>query len=157
MIARIVVANQSQARFFDSSGPASALQAVGRLDSPDARLHDRDLKSDRPGRVFTSASGGGGRRRAVAHHGTGGEHSPREHVATVFARRVADELATAKQQRKFDRLVLIVAPAFLGELRKALPQSLHSVVAAEVAKDLQDASDDVVREHIPAQAYQAAR
>ncbi len=153
MIARIVVANQSEARFYDSSGPASQLQAAGRLDNPDARLHDRDLKSDRPGRVFTSASSGHGRRGAVAHHGAGGEQSPRKHVATVFAKRIVDELATAKQGRQFDRLVLIAAPAFLGILRKALPESLQSVVTAEVAKDLQDPTDDEVREHIPAQAF----
>jgi protein required for attachment to host cells len=157
MIARIVVANQSEAIFFDSSGPASPLRAAGRLDNPDARLHDRELKSDRPGRVFTSASAGHGRRGAVAHHSAGGEQSPREHVATVFARRIADELVTARQDKKFDRLVLIVAPAFLGILRKALPESLQSVVSAEVPKDLQDPTDDVVREHIPAQAFQAMR
>jgi protein required for attachment to host cells len=154
MIARIVVANQSEARFYDSSGPASQLHAAGQLVNPDARLPDRDLKSDRPGRVFSSASSGNGRRGAVAHHGTGGEQSPRKHVATIFARRIVDELTKAKQDRKFDRLVLIAAPAFLGILRKALPESLQSIVTAEVAKDLHDPTDDEVREHLPAQAFQ---
>ena len=157
MIARIVVANQSEARFYDSSGPTSPLQAAGQLANPDARLHDRDLKSDRPGRVFTSASSGAGRRGAVAHHAAGGEHEPRRQVAIAFARRIVDELVAAKQERKFDRLVLIVAPAFLGILRKALPDSLQTVVTAEVAKDLQDPTGDVVREHIPAEAFQAMR
>jgi protein required for attachment to host cells len=133
------------------------LRAAGRLDNPDARLHDRELKSDRPGRVFASASAGHGRRGAVAHHSAGGEQSPREHVAIVFAHRIADELVTAKRDKKFDRLVLIVAPAFLGILRKALPESLQSVVSAEVPKDLQDPTDDVVRKHIPAQAFQMLR
>ena len=157
MIARIVVANQSEAKFFDSSGPAAPLRAAGVLANPDARLHDRELKSDRPGRVFTSASGGTGRRGAVAHHAAGGEQSPRQHVAIVFARQISDELVTAKQQGKFDRLILIVAPAFLGVLRKTLPDSLQSVVAAEVSKDLQDPTEDDLREHIPAQAFQGMR
>ena len=157
MIARIVVANQAEARFYDAAGPKSALRAVGELANPDARLHDRDLKSDRPGRVFTSAGTGSGRRGAVAHHATGGERLPRKQVAVVFARRIVTELVSAKRNRQFDRLVLIVAPAFLGILRKALPKSLQSGVAAEVAKDLQDPSKAEVRAHIPQSVFQTLR
>ena len=61
MIARIVVANQAEARFYDAAGVASPLRVVGQLESPDARLHARDPKSDRAGRVFTSAATGSGR------------------------------------------------------------------------------------------------
>jgi protein required for attachment to host cells len=154
MITRIVVANQAEARFYDAAGPRSRLREVGWFVNPEARLHDRDLKSDRPGRVFTSAVSGSGRRGAVAHHATGGERQPRKQVATVFARRVATELTAAKRNRQFDRLVLIAAPSFLGVLRKALPKSLQSDVAAEVAKDLQDPAEKEVREHIPPEAFQ---
>ena len=138
-------------------GPSRRCARRVELANPEARLHDRDLKSDRPGRVFTSASTGTGRRGAVAHHAAGGEKGPRQQVATVFARRIAEELVAAQQARKFDRLVLIVAPSFLGVLRKALPESLQSVVTAEVAKDLQHPTDDEVRAHVPAQAYQKTR
>ena len=154
MITRIVVANQAEARFYDASGPRSRLRETGRFENPEARLHDRELKSDRPGRVFTSASSGPGRRGAVAHHATGGEQSPRKQVAIVFARRLATELAAAKRNGQFDRLILVVAPSFLGVLRKALPKSLQSDVAAAVAKDLQDPTEKEVREHIPPKAFQ---
>ncbi len=157
MLARIVVANQAEARFYDAAGPRSRLRDAGRLANPEARLHDRDLKSDRPGRVFTSAASGSGRRGAVAHHATGGERQPRKQVAIVFARKIATELIAAKRNGQFDRLVLIVAPSFLGILRKALPKSLQSDVAAAVAKDLQDPRADEVRAHIPQQVFQTLR
>jgi protein required for attachment to host cells len=157
MIARIVVANQSEARFYDAAGPRSALRAVGQLANPDARLHDRELKSDRPGRVFTSAKTGPGRRGAVAHHDTGGERRPRGQVATLFARRVAAELMAAKRSQQFDRLVLIVAPSFLGILRKALPKSLQSAVAAQIPKDLQHQTKAQVRAHIPSLVFRTMR
>jgi protein required for attachment to host cells len=157
MIARIVVANQSEARFYDVKGLKSPLRAVGQLLNPDARLHDRDLKSDRPGRVFTSATTRSGRRGAVAHHDTGGERRPRRQVAVVFARRIAVELSAAKRTRQFDRLVLIVAPSFLGILRKALPKSLQSSVAAEIAKDLLYQTKDEVRAHIPQLVFRTMR
>lgn len=38
-----------------------------------AHLHDRDLKSARPDRVFDRAPRVGGRRGATGHHATGGE------------------------------------------------------------------------------------
>ena len=157
MIARIVVANQSEARFYDAAGPRSALRAVGQLANPDARLHDRDLKSDRPGRVFTSARTGPGRRGAVAHHGTGSERRPRRQLAIVFARRIAAELMAAKRSRQFDRLVLIAAPSFLGILRKALSKSLQSDVAAQIAKDLQNQTKTEVRAHIPQLVFKTMR
>ena len=52
MITRIVVADHAGVRFFDASGPRPALREAGSLDNPEARLPDRELKSDRPGRVF---------------------------------------------------------------------------------------------------------
>jgi hypothetical protein len=46
---RILVADQSEARFYDLGGQ-HGLALVGRLADPLAHLHDRDLMSDRPGR-----------------------------------------------------------------------------------------------------------
>jgi len=157
MIARIVVANQYEARFYDAAGPKAPLRAAGRLLNPDARLHDRDLKSDRPGRVFAPASAGPGRRGAAVHHAVGGKQRPQRQVAVAFARRVAAELAAAKKRREFDRLVLIVAPMFLGILRTALPKSLRSAVAAEVAKDLPRQTKKEIRAHVPLPALQTVR
>jgi protein required for attachment to host cells len=157
MIARIVVANQSGARFYDAAGPASPLRAAGQLANPEARLHDRELKSDRPGRVFSSAKIRPGRRGAVAHHDAGGERRPRQQLATVFARRISAELVAAKRGGQFERLVLIVAPAFLGVLRKTLPKSLRSDVAAEVAKDLLHQTKAEVRAHIPRLVFKTTR
>ena len=57
---RIVVADQSQARIY--SAGARRLKLLGSLSDPRARLHDRDLGSDRPGRVFDRAVAPGKRR-----------------------------------------------------------------------------------------------
>jgi protein required for attachment to host cells len=157
MHTKVVVANQAEARFYDIEGPRAALRLVGQLANPDARLHDRDLKSDRPGRVFTSARSGASRRGAVARHATGGERRPRRQAAATFARRVAAELIAAKRDHGFDRLVLLVAPAFLGILRKAIPKTMQSDIAAEVAKDLLNQTEKEMRAHIPRHALQTLR
>ena len=92
MRVRVVVADQSEAKFYDLRYRPDALQLVGRILDPLARLHDRDFKSDRPGRVFDHAPMTGHRRGATAHHATAGERRPRRHEAEAFARQIAGEL-----------------------------------------------------------------
>jgi protein required for attachment to host cells len=145
---RIVVADQGEARFYDTAGAAAPLLLVNRLTDPNARLHDRDFKSDRPGRVFDHAPPASGRRGAVGHHSTTGERSPRKHEAELFAKRVASELEDARQAKQFDRLVLVAGAPFLGQLRAALPRDLHKAVVSEVAKDLVHEPEHALQTHL---------
>jgi len=150
---RVVVADQSEARFFDVEHHDGELRPAGQLSDPLAHLHDRDLKSDRPGRRFDRAPIQAGRRGATAHHGIGSERKPRKHEAVLFARKIGEALATARRADQFDRLVLMAPPAFLGMLREALPAALHESVAAEIAKDLVRESPSAVRSYLPAQTF----
>jgi len=153
MIVRIVVANEGEVSFYDTSRHDAPLKEAGHLENPAARKHDRDLKSDRPGRVFHSALSGAGRRGAVSHHAVGGESSPRRHESGLFARRVVEELEKARREERFERIVLIAAPAFLGHLREALPESLRSSLAAEVDKDLVRQPAEAIQAHVPREAF----
>jgi protein required for attachment to host cells len=153
---RIVVADESEARFYEVQPTSGRLDLVARIADPAARLHDRDFKSDRPGRVFDRAPVAGKRRGAVGHHATGAERRPRRHESEVFAKQVAAELEQALKQGLFDRMILIAGPPFLGLLRAALPRALQSAVAAEVPKDLVHQSDEVVRQHLPQEALTRA-
>lgn len=148
MLTRIVLADQSEARFYESERADEPLRLIGRLADPNARLHDRDLKSDRPGRVFDHAPASGQRRGSVAHHATGGAETPRKHEAQTFAKQIAQELETARQQNRFDRLVIVAGPPFLGVLRKELSPAIEAVVAAEIHKDLVHEPESVVRTHL---------
>jgi len=148
---RIVVADQAEATFYDIEHLAEGLHAAGRLEHPEAHLHDRDLVSDRPGRVFDRAPNPGHRRGATARHGTGGERSPHKHEAQLFARRVAEELA--RQGPGFDRLVLMAGPQMLGLLREALTETTREKLVAEVNKDLAHQPSSAVLEHLPQTAF----
>jgi protein required for attachment to host cells len=150
---RVVVADEGEARFYDAVRHDTRLSEVGRVLNPKARLHDRDLKSDRPGRVFASATTGTGRRGAVAHHAVGGESRPRKHEAQLFARQIVHELELARNEGRFERIVLMAGPAFLGLLRQALPKALRALVAAEVPKDLLHQDDKAVLAHLPREAF----
>ena len=149
MRVRIVVADQSEADIYELEQHGAAPQLVQRLEDPDAHLHDRDLKSDRPGRVFDHAAAPGGRRGAVAHHATGGERNPRKVEARRFARRIAAALDEARREHRYDRLVIMAPPAFLGLLREEMPAAVHAIVTAEVGKDLVHEPPDSLRGHLP--------
>jgi len=149
---RVVVADQSEARFYDLGRRAEALQLVGKLVDPQAHLHDRDFKSDRPGRVFDHAPGIG-RRGATAHHATDGERRPRRHEAEQFARRITDELERAQRDGDFDALIILASPMFLGLLRAVLSNAVRSTVVAEVAKDLVHQNTREIIKHLPPRPY----
>lgn len=105
---------------------------------PDLRLEDKweqalpadhDLRTDAPGRSFSSNSGG--TRRSA--------YSEPDHHQSAEARFVAGLAATLDQGRvsgSIRELVIVAPPRMLGELRKALPRALCDLVTAEVAKDL---------------------
>jgi protein required for attachment to host cells len=149
MRVRIVVADQSQADFYELEQRDTPPLFVRRLEDAAARLHDRDLKSDRPGRLFDHAPATGVRRGAVAHHATGGERSPRKVEARRFARRITAELDEALRQHGYDRLVVMAPPAFLGLLRQEMPAAVHAMVTAEIGKDLVHEPPEMLGAYLP--------
>jgi protein required for attachment to host cells len=149
MNVRIIVANESAALLYDLKDPTKGLQFAGKISDPRARLHDRDLVSDRPGRRPDHAPLQSGRRGATPHHATAGEHDAHEHEIEIFARQVAHELETARIAGRFDRLVIMAGPKFLGMLRAVLPASVKSTLAAEVPKDLVNQPLQAITEHLP--------
>ena len=146
MRTRVVVADQSEARYYDLAG---ALRFLRKTTHPEAHMRDRELVSDRPGRVFDHANVAGGRRGAVAHHATGGERTPRKLEAAKFARQIINELDADRLHGQYDRLVVVSGPGFLGLLRSSMPKGLHAAVVLEVEKDLVHSTDEVIRAHIP--------
>jgi len=54
----------------------------------------------------------------------------------TFARRVGDYLEKARTDHRYDQLVVIAPPKFLGALRKEMGKEVEKLIADEVAKDL---------------------
>jgi protein required for attachment to host cells len=148
MMMRVVVGDQGEARFYDLARAGAPLRLTGSLTNPAAHLHNRDLKSDREGRIFSRVRAAGQRRGTVTRHAAGGERSPRKRDAQLFAKRIARDLSAASRAGDFDRLILVAGPAFLGLLRAALPKHLKSAVVAEVAKDLVHLPKSALRSHL---------
>jgi protein required for attachment to host cells len=154
MLVRVVVADAGEARFYDMSGRDGPMKEVALMQDPLSRLHDRDFKSDRPGRVTGGGGVSGGRRGAVEHHGVGHEaDGPHVHEMRIFAQRIARDLEKSIQEGKINRMVLMAGPKFLGLLREALSPLARQSIALEVNKDLIHQGEVAVRAHLPADVF----
>lgn len=137
----VVVAEQSSARIFSVDRPDGDLHEVDRLEHPLAERKNREIVTDRPGRTFDSA----GQHR----HAMDPQHTPAESEAIRFAKRVADHLEQARVAHRFDALLLVAGPEFLGRLRQELTPSLGDLVRAEITKNLGQFNAAEIREHLP--------
>jgi|1185.fasta_scaffold127378_2 protein required for attachment to host cells len=133
----IVAADSSRARVLQVAGREQKLRGVQNLVNPEARLQDRDLQSD--GEPRFNGHGGVGKPGTAS---TGGPASDREaqgaveHSVRIFAKEVGRYLEQARQQRRYDELVLVAPPKFLGALRGELGKEVEKMVVDELPKDL---------------------
>lgn len=94
--------------------------------------HARDVTSDRPGRSFNS-SGDGVRHAIEPRHDY---HKEQKHK---FAEVVANAINQACLAKDYDRLVLVVPPRTLGELRGLLSDRVQTQMSV-IPKDLTKAT-----------------
>lgn len=121
----IVAADSSRARFLQVAG-RERLVEVASLLNPEARMDDRDLISDAHPRFRGTAGPGSDRQETSAH----------EHATDLFAKRVGDYLEKARTDHRYDELVLVAPPKFLGTLRRSLDKEVAKRVVDELPKDL---------------------
>jgi protein required for attachment to host cells len=137
----VVVASSTRCRIFTQQKHSGPLLQLEQLDHPEGRLRGRDLAADRHGRSFDSAGNG---RHAM------GEHvDPVEQENIRFAKTVATKIDAARKKDRFERLVLVADPRFLGHLRHGLSPATRQKLTTEVHKNLADADPHAIREALP--------
>jgi protein required for attachment to host cells len=118
----IVAADASRARVLQVAGPQRLVE-VDNLLNPEGRLSDREINTDARGRF----SGG---------HTGEDDVGAVDHQVELFAKRVGDYLDKARTDHRYDELVLVAPPKFLGALRKELGKEVEKMVTEELPKDL---------------------
>ncbi len=126
----IVVADGARARFFAASDDGSKLLPARAADmvAPLNRLPARELKSDKPGRSYSSS-------RSGVRHAFEPPHDYHKIEKHRFSAAVAEALHEASEGKAFDRLVLVAPRRSLGELRRLLSDRVKKQVDQEIAKD----------------------
>ena len=136
----ILLADGTRARVLCNTGPGKGLQQVQGMEIEGDNYRSGDIMADRPGRTFDSA---GSHRHAMEPHS-----DPQREAKRSFAADMVTELQQQLQAQSFDRLILVAAPATLGDIRKILPKSLLGVVYAEVPKNLVQIPDNELDSHL---------
>lgn len=122
----IVSADSARARILQVADREKHLLEIENLLNPEGRMHDRELSTDAEPRQ----------------HGPGGTQSapdamgPVEHSVELFSKRIGDYLEKARTDHRYDRLVVVAPPKFLGTLRKDLGKEVAKLVSKEIPKDL---------------------
>ena len=137
----VLVADKAKARLFELCGDSPDLIELEGWTNPDGRAKGIDLQSDRPTRTFD--------RFGPGRHAAGSQVSPKEKSAERFAHDLGDTLERGRVEHRFDKLVLIAPPAFLGTLNGTLGKQLRDCVALSLDKDLTVLPPDEIRGHLP--------
>jgi len=123
----IVTADSNRARFLQVAG-RERLVEIEALLNPEGRLHNREINTDAAGRFPGKDRPGG--------HSNDDETRTVDHYSELFAKRVGDYLDKARTEHRYDQLVIVAPPKFLGALRKELGKEVGKLVVDEVPKDL---------------------
>jgi protein required for attachment to host cells len=105
------------------------LSLVEQMQHPEGRMKNSELDSDRPGQAFSRVGQGGG-------HPMVPVERSHERAAADFAREVAEQLRKHRNDNRFDELLLVAEPGFLGMLQSALDNVTAASVTSTVKKDL---------------------
>ena len=136
----IVVADSARARVFTADSAHSPLNEIETMAHPEGRMHEQDMVSDMPGK--DSGKGGGG------DHAYQEKIEPKEQEIIEFARRIAGYLDDARKANKLNKLILVAAPAFLGELRTHLSSETSEKIVFELDKNIAHHSVEDIRKHL---------
>jgi len=137
----VLVSDTTRARVFSTDKARGPLQEVETLVHVESRLHEQELTSDpRPGRNL----GGNGNAHSLGH-----ETDPKKQEGVRFARQICDYLSSAHADRRFQKLYIMAAPSFLGELRHNLSKPVSLSVSEEIAKNVTRMDPGTIRGHLP--------
>ncbi len=125
----VVVADSSRARIFQTAGNLESLQEVQDLLNPQGRMDEAAQRHDAKGRFY----GKGEREQA---HTAEPNVTKEAHDADQFSREIGRVLADACDAHRYDSLVVVAPPAFLGRLRHALPERVERRVTRQLDREI---------------------
>lgn len=135
----IVIADGSRAHILLNEGPDKGLSFVPGSDFRHDAPPNREIYTDRPGRVHESA----GVSHSSVERNDAHAQKKDEFVQTVIAF-VKEKLRT----KAFDRWIIVAPPEILSDFRQHLDQALKDALAAEVAKDLTKIPTEKMADHL---------
>jgi protein required for attachment to host cells len=124
----VLIADNKTARVFEFNQQENTFEKLAAFHNVELGRHERDLVSDRPGRMLDGASG--------IHHSYEPNDSARSRAAERWLKTIGTSLRSLLAGRPSDGLILVAAPRTLAGIRAGLPGSFRAKVRAEVQRNL---------------------
>lgn len=135
----ILVADEGRARLFAGERLDGELLEVAGFAHPAAH-HPESEAQDRLPRVQESVGS--------ARHAIQPRTSAEDKQADAFARALGEVLEDGRVQARYERLILVAAPRFLGRLRSALDPQVARLVSHSADMDISKAGLDEIRREL---------
>ncbi len=135
----VLLAHRSGARLYEQKHPGGELRRLQDIPHPEGRLKNREITSDKSGRLFDSFH---------TRHTVGKGSEPKVQAAQDFARQIADLLQHGRTTNRYRQLVLVAEPQFLGELRAALDPHTAALVTGSLDKELLEVPEHELPGHL---------
>ena len=137
----ILVADEGRARLFAGKTIDGELKEIAGFAHPEAH-HPEAAARDHLPRVQQSANS--------ARHAIEPRITAEQKQAQEFARALSDVLNDGRVEHRYERLVLIAPPRFLGTMRAALDPQVMKLVSHSADKDITKASLEAIRDELRA-------
>lgn len=128
----VLVANGSQARLFNLDGPKKSITLIKEFAHPESRMKTDQLSSDRSGNFGGANIGSGSFNEPT---------DPKSYEMERFAMELVKSLDEGRASNKFDRVVLVASPHFLGLLKQNMNDQLSKAVSHTIQKDYTAVND----------------
>lgn len=127
----LIVANASQATFYETEHKPKTLKLLKEFLHPASRAKGSELASDRPGHYQGEARGMEG-----TTHGAFNEAvDPKDYEKERFAIELAKELDAGRTANSYEHLIIVASPHFHGLLNKHMNEHVAGMVSLHIEKD----------------------
>jgi protein required for attachment to host cells len=123
----VLIADGKKSLFFRNEGDGEFPNLIVERKDGHSDPKDRELKSDGPGRAFSSVGNGRSAYEETDFH---------QLEENRFAAETAEMLNRRALSNDFESLIVVAPPRTLGELRKHYHKEVEKRIAGEIAKDL---------------------
>jgi len=123
----VLVADAAHAQVYESDVMFEQLQPIESWVHPASRVKAKELVAGDRG---STRQGPDGAKSALSRH-----TDPHRATVDVFARELAEALRAGRVEHRFERLVLVAPPMFLGHLRQNLDEETSRAVVSAVSRD----------------------
>ena len=124
----ILSANSNKATLYSKKNNESSLKEIMYFECPEAKLHNTDLVSDKPGQA--------NQQYIKRVKGLSSTQTQKERCIEMFAKSLSEYLDRARKEHEYDKLIIASSPKFLGILHSKLNLQTTKTITQNINKDL---------------------